>query len=95
MSATEDRMREAFNAKHADGRSLMQIAAAVADEMVAEAISERDAARKALTSLANSVEGSWEAFEVALREAIGNTNYAVVQEKINRARVTLAAKGSE
>lgn len=49
----------------------------------------------AITSLANSIEGSLEAFELAIREAIGNTNYAVIREKINRARAALAAGGSQ
>jgi uncharacterized tellurite resistance protein B-like protein len=46
----------------------------------------------ALLSLCNDVDGSWRAFELELREAIGNTNYQVVLDKLNE---TLAALNTE
>jgi hypothetical protein len=57
MTATEDRMREAFDAEHDDGRTLVQIAATVADQMVAEATAEiRKQHAEMLAALKASVE---------------------------------------
>lgn len=45
--------------------------------------------REALRRLYNEVAGCWSAFQYELREAISNTNYAVVQHKLDAAKAIL------
>jgi hypothetical protein len=45
---------------------------------------------EALRSLVADLGGCWDAFEPALREAISNTNYNIVQMRLAAARAALA-----
>lgn len=44
----------------------------------------------ALRSLTNEATGLWSVYEDAMREAMGNTNYRVMLDKIEEARAILA-----
>jgi len=61
---------------------------------IVKAVNNHDEMLSALHRLTNELTGQWVAFEHGIREAIGNTNYAVVAEKLEKARQVLGHVGS-
>jgi hypothetical protein len=53
-------------------------------------LEQHERAVAALRQLATEVGGSWAAFEAALRQDIGNTNYVIISNRLELARAVIA-----
>ncbi len=49
----------------------------------------------ALTALSHEMAGTLTAFQMAMREAVGNTNYNILVDRVDRANAALSKAGSE
>lgn len=77
------------------GSTLYEVAQALVE--LKSISTEREELREALDRLSGEVAGCWEMAERALRESIGNTNYHIVEERLEASRVALgiATKAKE